>query len=198
MTAIRRAQPGDLDDITRVHLESFRGFFLTVLGARFVRLMYEEIMKSEAGVLVVAEDGRQVIGLAAGTTEQAGFYKSLIRSRLFAFGFAALPAAIRRPAIIPRLMRALRRPAESATSSAPACLMSLVVSSDAAGKGVGGQLVTAFCEELRERGANLVCLTTDAVENDSVNRFYRRLGWRVAQQLTTPEGRVLNEYVREL
>lgn len=195
---IRPAERGDLDAITRVHLWSFPGFFLSCLGPRFLRLFYAEILASDDGVLVVAEQDGAVVGLAAGTTMQAGFYRALLRRRLFGFAFAALPAAVRRPAIVPRLLRAFRRPAESASASSAACLMSLAVDPSAGGRGVGAQLVAAFCGELRRRGSRDVCLTTDAAGNDDVNRFYRRNGFRIAQRLTTPEGRVLNEYVMNL
>jgi ribosomal protein S18 acetylase RimI-like enzyme len=195
---IRRAEERDLDAVTRVHLESFPGFFLSCLGPRFLRLLYQEILNSTDGVLIVAEDGGCVIGFAAGTTTQMGFYRSLLRRRAIGFAFAALPYALRRPIIVPRLLRALRRPAESAGSSAAACLMSLAVDPAAGGTGIGGRLVGAFCDELRARGSERVCLTTDAVGNDGVNRFYIRQGFCVAQRLTTPEGRALNEYVMDL
>lgn len=195
---IRSAEPRDLDRITAVHLASFPGFFLSCLGPRFLRLLYAEILASEKGVLVVAEENGTVVGLAGGTTEQAGFYRSLLRRRLIGFALAALPAALRRPLIVPRLARALRRPAESGSASSAACLMSLAVDPGASRKGVGARLVTAFCDELRRRGSHDVCLTTDADGNEAVNRFYERNGFRIAQRLTTPEGRALNEYVRDL
>lgn len=195
---IRVALPRDLEMVTDVHVRSFPNFFLSALGPRFLRLLYEEILRSETGVLVVADDGSGVVGLAAGTTTQSGFYRALLRRRLIAFALAAAPAALRRPVIVPRLFRALRRPAESASAAAPACLMSLAVHPRAEGQGIGARLVTAFCEELRSRGADGVCLTTDAAGNDPVNRFYQRQGFRATRSITTPEGRVLNEYVRKL
>lgn len=195
---IRPAEPRDVEPITRVHLASFPGFFLSCLGPRFLRLLYAEILASGKGVLLVADENGKVIGLVGGTTEQKGFYRSLLRRRLIAFALAALPAALRRPVIVPRLARALKRPAESGSASSAACLMSLAVDPSASGKGVGVRLVVAFCDELRRRGAPDVCLTTDAEGNDSVNRFYVRNGFRIAQRLATPEGRELNEYVRDL
>ncbi len=195
---IRQAEERDLDAVTRVHLQSFPGFFLSCLGPRFLRLLYEEILSSADGVLIVADEGGSVVGLAAGTMAQVRSYRSLLRRRMIGFAFAALPSALRRPVIVPRLLRALRRPVESARSSAAACLMSLAVDPPATGTGIGGRLVGAFCDELRARGAERVCLTTDAVGNDAVNRFYERRGFCVARRLTTPEGRTLNEYVLEL
>lgn len=195
--SIRAAESRDLDAITQVHVQSFPGFFLSALGSRFLRLLYEEILASADGVLVVADDGGGVVGFAAGTLEQRGFYRALLRRRMIGFALAALPAALRRPVIIPRLVRALRRPAESATASAAACLMSLAVAPSVSGQGHGARLVAAFCEQLRSRGAGEVCLTTDAEGNDAVNRFYERQGFRVARRFTTPEGRMLNEYLKQ-
>ena len=39
-----------------------------------------------------------------------------------------------------------------------------------------------------------VSLKTDAVENDKVNEFYRRMGFSVSRSFTTAQGRPLNEY----
>ena len=57
---IRVAAPRDLEAVTEVHVRSFPSFFLSALGPRFLRLLYEEILRSENGVLVVADDGSGV------------------------------------------------------------------------------------------------------------------------------------------
>jgi predicted N-acetyltransferase YhbS len=66
------------------------------------------------------------------------------------------------------------------------------------GKGIGRQLVLAFCQALAARGVESVCLTTDRDRNDRVNRFYQQLGFRLSRSYVTPEGRAMNEYVRPL
>ena len=76
--------------------------------------------------------------------------------------------------------------------------MSIAVSPEFQGRGIGKQLVEAFCQELAARGEPAVCLTTDRDDNEAVNRFYQRLNFQLARSFITPEGRAMNEYVRNL
>ena len=76
--------------------------------------------------------------------------------------------------------------------------MSIAVHPEFQGRGVGTQLVEAFCQELAERGAPAVCLTTDRDNNEATNQFYQRLNFKLARSFITPEGRAMNEYVRNL
>jgi ribosomal protein S18 acetylase RimI-like enzyme len=192
---IRVATHQDLEEIVTVHLRSFPGFFLTFLGRRFLALLYRSLTVDPEGIVLVSIGDEQVDGFVSGTTNQPGFYRRLVSRHLLAFGASAAGALLRRPSIFPRLVRALRRPGEAERSSAQACLMSLGVRPDAQGKGVGGQLVRAFSEAMSERGVGIFCLSTDARDNDQVNRFYQSIGFRLVRQYDTPEGRAMNEYL---
>jgi ribosomal protein S18 acetylase RimI-like enzyme len=195
---IRPMRPGDIAEVVRIHLESFPGFFLSFLGPRFLRVLYACILGDAEGRAFVAETGSSIHGFVAGVVSQAGFYRRAIRSHAFQFAWAATGAMVRRPSIIPRLVRALGRPAEVSASAADACLMSVAVAPSAEGKGIGRDLVEAFCAELARAGADAVSLTTDAGDNERTNAFYVRLGFTVARELVTPEGRRMNEYCKRL
>lgn len=178
-------------------MSSFPGFFLTFLGPQFLRLLYREINENPQGILNVAVINTRITGFVAGVTEQAGFYRDLVRRRKWAFAMAALSALARRPLIAPRLMRALKKPRDS-SASAPACLMSIAVAPASASIGLGTALVRSFCEELRRRSICTFCLTTDRDGNDNVNNFYRTRGFELTQTFRTPEGRWMNEYIMKI
>lgn len=72
--------------------------------------------------------------------------------------------------------------------------MSIAVCPKAQGMGIGRLLVGVFLLECRRRGLEGVSLTTDAVENDSVNEFYRRMGFSLGRSFATAQGRPMNEY----
>jgi ribosomal protein S18 acetylase RimI-like enzyme len=74
-------------------------------------------------------------------------------------------------------------------------LMSLAVMRDSQGRGIGRQLVSAFLEISRKRQVDTVNLTTDVVDNDCANEFYRKMGFTCARAFATPEGRLMNEYI---
>lgn len=195
---IRPMLPDDLPQVVDVHLKSFPGFFLTFLGHNFLALLYKNMQSDPEGVVLVATCNGQIKGFVAGTMYQIGFYQRLIKRQKWSFAVAALGALLKRPAIAPRLLRALRRPADVQHASAAACLMSIAVRPESACKGIGKQLVATFCQELARRGASSVCLTTDRDNNYRVNHFYQRLGFRLSRTYITPEGRAMNEYAMSL
>ena len=195
---VRKATTADLPTIVDVHLASFSGFFLTFLGPRFLRILYRQMIEREVGVMLVCEEAGRVVGFAGGVTQQAGFYSQLVRHNVWSFGLASVGAVFRRPAILPRLLRALRRPGEARQSAADACLLSIGVDPAVQGKGIGRTLVDAVCKELRQKGCSAVCLTTDRCNNLKANRFYQGLGFSIAREYITPEGREMYEYVKRL
>jgi ribosomal protein S18 acetylase RimI-like enzyme len=192
---IRAMRREDVPAVVALHVRSFPGFFLTFLGPAFLRLLYEGFLEGQDGVALVEDEASAIRGVVAGTLSQAGFYSRLLSRRRWAFAAATLKGLVWRPAIAPRLVRALRRPEEARQASAEACLMSLAVDPSAGRRGLGRALVQAFCRELQARGAPAVCLTTDRDDNDGINRFYARLGFEVSRVVVTPEGRALNEYL---
>lgn len=194
---MRTAQKPDLDQVVSVHMASFPGFFLTFLGPRFLRLFYESLNSDKGGVLLVVELDGRIVGFVAGVTQQSGFYGRLIRRRIWAFALAATSAISRRPTIVVRLTRALGK-ARDRGPVAAACLMSIAVRPESASLGLGARLVEGFSEEMGRHGVDRYCLTTDRDGNDRVNAFYQRLGFFVSRTYRTPEGRWMNEYVKEL
>jgi ribosomal protein S18 acetylase RimI-like enzyme len=195
---IRPMAHTDLSQVIAVHMQSFPGFFLTFLGPDFLKLLYRNIMTAEDGIALVACRSDAIDGFVAGVMHQSGFYRQLVKQQRWTFARASLKAVLRRSSIVPRLWRALRRPADTQESAAEACLMSIAIRPEAAGHGMGQQLVVAFCQELARRGAPAVCLTTDRDQNERTNHFYQQLGFRVSSTFVTPEGRAMNEYVMDL
>lgn len=195
---IRPMEARDVPAVVRIHVESFTGFFLSFLGPKFLALFYEGVRTHPQGVALVSGSPDGIDGFVVGVTDQSGFYRRLVRSRVHRFAWASLGAAVRRPRIVPRLVRALRQSRLSERSAAPACLMSIAVRPGVSGKGTGRDLVQAFNEALAGRGVAAYCLTTDRDGNERVNQFYLKLGFRLADTFVTPEGRAMNEYVMTL
>jgi ribosomal protein S18 acetylase RimI-like enzyme len=183
----------DVPRVVEIHLAAFPGFFLSFLGASFLRLFYAEAVALGEICLVATSKGA-VVGFVMGSVQPGGFFKKLIKRRVLAFGFAALPAVLRKLSTGVRVARALIKPKQAAKAAGTATLMSIGVDPATQGTGAGKALVLAFLDEARRRGASTVDLTTDKVENDRTNAFYLSLGFAVAREITTPEGRVLNEY----
>ena len=188
----------DLDSLVAIHNAAFPGFFLTFLGGRFLRLLYASIHSDAEGHVLVAESDNRLVGFIAGVRNEGGFFSRLIRRRAIAFAAASLPALMRNPFIVGRLLRALGRPAAATRTTPAACLMSVAVQPELAARGIGSQLIEAFCERLRKDGIAAVVLTTDRDGNANTNAFYQKRGFALRRQFTTREGRAMNEYIRTL
>lgn len=185
----------DVRDVVIIHLTSFRGFFLSFLGFPFLRELYMGILQDPTGIAFVNYNDKRIVGFIAGTSHPAGFYRRLLHQRWWRFGAAAIPAILRNPLIVPRLLRAFRKPQESASQPDAGTLMSIAVLPEAQGQGLGQALVKVFLEEAKQRGLKHINLTTDRDNNDLVNHFYQKLGFRCYRSFITPEGRPMNEYV---
>jgi ribosomal protein S18 acetylase RimI-like enzyme len=191
---IRLMQPKDVKTVVDIHLDSFENFFLSSLGSRFLLLLYNTILEDESGISIVCETEGKVSGFAVGSNLPSGFYKRLISKKIFLFGLAALPAAIKSPGILPRLFRSLQVPQQYQKPDRQANLMSLAVSPTAQKQGIGGALIKEFATQCSQRKVDIINLTTDAQDNDKVNNFYQNFGFVLSNEFTTAEGRKMNEY----
>ena len=196
---IRAAQLADVPAIVSVHMESFPGFFLTFLGTEFLRVLYTKTLAlPEAIAFVAGNNGTGLVGFVIGVTSQTSFYRTLLQKYWTDFARVSMGPALRHPRIVPRLVRALRRPQETQRATADCLLMSIAVRPEIQGHQIGMQLVHAFLAEAQRRGVRVVSLTTDRDENERANRFYQRQGFDVARSYVTSEGRWMNEYLIDL
>lgn len=185
----------DVRPLARLHRDAFPGFFLSTLGEPFLAQFYKGFLADDSAVTVVARspDGA-VIGAAVGTTEPAGFFGRLISNRWPGFVLASARAVIANPKAASRLFRAVRYRGDAPGDDQGALLSSICVDPARQGTGLGRQLVEAWTRDVAARGGRAAYLTTDADDNDAVNRFYRTQGWVLAGHYTTSEGRSMNRY----
>ena len=196
---IEEMKHGHISKVVEVHLAGFLGFFLTFLGPSFLRELYSSLIEDPYGVCLVALEADEVVGFAAGTSRSSGIYSRLMRQRLIRFALAVLPAVLKKPTIIPRLLRGVTDPqSQPASDEKRGRLMSIAVDPQQQGKGIGKLLVSEFLELASQRGARQVDLTTDKVDNQPTNLFYQRLGFIIERSYTTPEGREMNQYLIDL
>jgi ribosomal protein S18 acetylase RimI-like enzyme len=191
---VRAMQQQDVSAAVKVHMAAFRAFFLTSLGPAFLEIFYREMISQEKGAGFVCEVNGAIFGFVIGAEDQTLSYRLLLKRQWLAFVIAALPALVKQPMIAPRLARALTYTRDRSSGSPAGLLMSISVLPEARGHGIGGKLVDAFLAEMRLRGVSGVVLTTDAVDNDAVNAFYRSKGFRILRTFVTPEGRLMNEF----
>lgn len=170
---------GDIDSVVELFPKAFPNFFLTSMGPMFIRELEKSFVRDPMAVSVVAIDTEsgQLQGFVGGTTCPKGHFKRLLKRRWWAFALASIPAVLRRPSIIPRLVRGMfYRGGGPEAGEGLALLSGVAVHPDAQGKGVGQIVMRAWLAEMRRRGVEGCYLVTDAVENERVNRYYQKSG----------------------
>jgi len=181
----------------------FKGWFFEVppgsdVARRVTRSMgehYAALIDDPTAVAVVAvEADGVVVGFAVGSTNPSGFYRRLLARRWLTFALASVPGLVRNPRAASRIVRAIRYPGSQPQGDDLGGLYSIGVQSGMQGRGIGRKLVGAFLEEARTRGCASVYLHADAEGNDGWNVLLCKMGWRLENSFSTPEGRRMHEY----
>lgn len=195
---IRRARPCDLVEVATIHQLAFPGFFMSLLGLRFLKLYYGAILEYPQGTLLVAEgDANAIIGFAAGFRDPSSFY-GRIKDARYGLAIAAAPAIVRRPWLLRRLWNMRRQDPRLARNMGGEDVFefsSIGVHPKYARQGLGTMLVRGIIREAHGMGASEIHLLTDAKDNDYVNQFYSRLGFTVKSRVTTTHDREMNHLV---
>ena len=197
----RDANICDLDVVTDVHMTAFPGFFLTTLGAAFVRTMYKAFLLNPGGIFVVNEASDGVAGFAVGALKASNKDKQLAIRLLPQFIWAVIPAIILSPVRV--LMRILAQffaqgGDELNVPEGAAVLRSIGVRPEIKGRGVAGGLLNAFEQRATQMGATSVALTTDVLDNERAIKFYRKHGYEVLQKFTQGKQRPMFLMLKEL
>jgi ribosomal protein S18 acetylase RimI-like enzyme len=177
---VRAGRSEDVAGVVEAHLSAFPGYFLSLLGPRFLRSFYAAFLTDREGILLVTDDpAGRVQGFLAGARDPAGYFARLKFRSAVALGLAALPALLRHPRrTAERLLAALVYRGERPDGLPGHWLLSsLGVRADAAGRGLGAALVERFCDDARGAGARGIYLVTDGEDNAAALRFYGRIGF---------------------
>ena len=191
---ISKTDKETIDDIVRIHLDTFQGFFLTFMGRSFLKLMYRSYIEyGSSDILVAFEDGKP-IGFLAYSGDLSGLYKYMIKKRLIPFAWYSLGAFFRKPNVFIRLVRAFLKPGESKRTEKYVELASIGVDPNLKSKGIGSQLIDSLKAQVDFNEYAYITLETDSENNEGANHFYQKNGFVFEREFETYEGRKMIEY----
>jgi glycosyltransferase involved in cell wall biosynthesis/ribosomal protein S18 acetylase RimI-like enzyme len=193
---VRSATDSDLRSIVSIHQRAFSHFFLTRMGAKFLRLYYGLVLRYRAGIVLVSEQRGTLTGFVCGFADPAEFYRLMWRNRRI-FAPPALSALFRHPSLAANFIYGIRRIQTSAAQGPPRwCeLSSIAIAPEASGNGLGKKLLREFLEHSWSKQAECVYLTTDADANEAANALYREVGFQHTRRFLQRKSRWMNEYV---
>lgn len=186
--------------IAKIHLKTFPNFFLSTLGYSFLKTYYKSCSKSKEAISICAIDNetKKILGFAVGCLNSKGFNKRLIFSNLGAYFYQTLILLFTKPIALIRLFKNLRKGNVLSDKGNYAELLSIGVSPDQSGLGIGQNLLTKFEIHVKEKGVNIITLTTDEDSNDSVLKFYKKNDYNVYYDFVTFPNRNMLKLIKEL
>lgn len=196
---IRLATPKDVVSIVEIHQNAFEGFFLTSLGAQFLKFYYKAFIKSEESVVLCAVENGDILGFSAATKQCKGFNSRLIKKNLFSFFLLAVKLFFTQPSSLIRLAKNLTKKGDAVVDNEDyAELYSIGVCAESQGKGAGKKLLKATEETLKKNGVEKVSLTTDYYDNESAVAFYHTMGYSTLYEFIAYPNRKMYRFIKTL
>lgn len=192
---IRKATTKDISTIVEIHMERFSSFFLTSLGATFLRVFYTAFIKNP-GVLIVLEDDGLIKGFAAGSRDNRSFFKKILKNNFFGFAKAGLIIFVSKPLALKRL--AVNAGKSEKNNLIFAELLSIATLKNK--KKYGKVLLDEFEKEIEKQNKeNLpISLTTDLEDNQKTIQFYQDCGYHIHEVFESYQDRRMCRFIKNI
>lgn len=196
ISLLRKLEARDLDDVVAVHVAAFPGFLMTLLGPGFLRSYYQTVLDCDDAIFLGQFDHSSSLqGFVAGFAKPSSFYAMLAGRKRRMFVAAAFHLLLR-PTLWLRVLENVGATSQRAMENEPGAaeLASIAVLPGAQGRGYGRALIDSFLSVAKRHAATRVKLTTDAEDNDAVNRLYVRAGFKLSGATRRKGNRLMNHY----
>ena len=177
MSNIRPMQYTDARVVAGMHHAAMGNSLWAKLGVDFLTEIYRGLMDDPRFLgFVYVHDG-QVRGFIAGSTDASEMMSAVMRQRFVPLGFRAVGGVLRRPSVVPYLLKTATYFSESDTDlDIPAESLFCSFAPELRGKRVSGHINKVLFDDLAARGHTHVKITTE-IDNEGANRQLTRWGF---------------------
>lgn len=195
---IKNICSGDISQVVKVHLNAFKGFFLTELGSEFLEVYYSSLINSNRGVLIGAFSKDSLLGFCAACERSRGFNSAIIRNNLLKYSLVGLKLLLYRPKALIRLLKNLTKNGDNVDDGNYAEVLSIAVRTDIQNSGIGRVLLENLEKHLRKKSIERLSLTTDMLDNDKTLRFYHKVGFSIMYEFETYPSRSMYRLIKNI
>lgn len=196
---IRKLEIYDTKKVVEIHLKSFKDFFLSSLGERFLYIYYKSCIESNESISICAiDENENLVGFSVGCINSRGFHKRLIKESFLAFIVQGIIILFSNPKAIIRLFNNLGKKINKEDNGDYVELLSIGVLPGISGQGIGKELMKNFEEEAKMRNAKEIALTTDLINNNKVLEFYFKNGYSIYYEFIAYPNRKMYKLIKKL
>lgn len=184
--------------IVEIHKNAFPGFFLTELGPKVLEVFYTSLMRETNTIVWGVAKDNLLIGFFAASKYTNGLYLRIFIKNIYIFFFPLIFSFIRNPNLLLRMVISFRSSNEhNVPKNCTSSLLSICVSPNESGKGIGKMLLDKLENELIICNIVSYYLTTDADNNESTNIFYKKNSFQLYSTYNQGNRR-MNLYIKNL
>lgn len=196
---IKNIEKCNISNLVEVHKDSFNGFFLTELGDDFLMTYYNSLRTDSKAVLLGIFDGDNLLGFCAATSLSKGYNSCLVKSNFLTYLIVGTRILFSKPAAILRLVRNFSKSNSTIEDNGEyAELLSIGVSSNMQGFGIGKKLLLELEVELSKKGCVDLSLTTDFYNNEKTIKFYEGLGYKIYYDFIAYPNRKMYRMIKKI
>lgn len=185
----------DFKTIASLHRTSIPFGFLSSLGDAFLSAMYRALSRHDGSCVLVEKDAAgRVIGFVAGSLSTRRCFRRIVVRHALSLGLPIVRRSLSF-ATIRRIIETLLYPSrqEPGAEAVEAELLSIAVSSEARGMGVGRKLVKRLEDFFNERGLSGAYKVVTSADDSQSNGFYLKAGFEYYRTFYH-HGNRMNEY----
>jgi ribosomal protein S18 acetylase RimI-like enzyme len=195
----RNINTSESNILTQIHLASFKDFFLSTLGKKFLNTYYYACLKSSESISICSiDENDRIVGFSMGCIQAKGFHKRLVLHNFLPFLYQGIIILFSKPKALKRLAINIEKNKIKNDDGIYAELLSIAVSPEFEGAGIGKNMIIRFEKEARMRGCQKIALTTDIEANENVIAFYTKSGYEVFYEFTTYPNRRMYKLIKNL
>jgi len=180
---IRALRKTDLPQVASLYATRLVNSTYAQLGGGFLRELIAGIDRSPQGIVLVDTDDAGVSGFMAAATDVEGLFAWLKTHRRWALGWRAALGLLRRPTLLPQLLRTDDYFAKVDHAHIQAELLYVAVRPELARSKLSSRLLGAMLYALHVRGATAVRVTCEK-DNDQPQHLLRAFGFTARHEFT--------------
>ena len=166
---IRNPSKEEIDKIVNLHLASLKEGALYQLGGNVLKIFYEELLKDNGSFILVYEQNKIIVGVAASTKDVELLLRKIKRKHFLKIAFNILKKSLTSPKLPFKLL-------QKYPSGIKPELLFLFVDPVQRGKGIGEELVKATSKRLKNMKIKKYKITILS-SNFRGKKFYERIGF---------------------